>query len=203
MNSWTFLYPLLKSGHILAMAAWVGGTIAVVMLVAPGGRLPTMEAQSAALRVMRFVVNPALFITLALGTAVDEVARGILADNPLGAAREYGRSLAWGFAFEEASLARYRHTVPAISADNHARLEVLLQGSWTALLASAALGIWARLRQGLADPVALYTLALLAAIGLSNVWFEFGERHRLVLTPFLLLIAADFWIRQMAGKTQR
>lgn len=132
-----------------------------------------------------------------------QLARGILADNPLGAAREYGRSLAWGFAFEEASLARYRHTVPAISADNHARLEVLLQGSWTALLASAALGIWARLRQGLADPVALYTLALLSAIGLSNVWFEFGERHRLVLPPFLLLIAAGFWIRQMAGKTQR
>lgn len=132
-----------------------------------------------------------------------QLARGIVADNPLGAAREYARSLAWGFAFEEASLARYRHTVPAISADNHARLEVLLQGSWTALLASAALGIWARLRQGLADPVALYTLALLAAIGLSNVWFEFGERHRLILTPFLLLIAAGFWIRRLAEKTER
>ena len=93
MNSWTFLYPLLKSGHILAMAAWVGGTIAVVMLVAPGGRLPTMEAQSAALRVMRFVVNPALFITLALGTAVDEVARGILAAM-LGAGPASGDALA-------------------------------------------------------------------------------------------------------------
>ncbi|MCG3190477.1 MAG: hypothetical protein LKCHEGNO_03201 [Burkholderiaceae bacterium] len=81
MNSWTFLYPLLKSGHILAMAAWVGGTIAVVMLVAPGGRLPTMEAQSAALRVMRFVVNPALFITLALGTAVASITgRALMAD---------------------------------------------------------------------------------------------------------------------------
>jgi len=89
----TFLYPLLKSGHILAMAAWVGGTIAVVMLVAPGGRLPTMEAQSAALRVMRFVVNPALFITLALGTAVDEVARGILAAM-LGAGPASGDALA-------------------------------------------------------------------------------------------------------------
>lgn len=49
--------------------------------VAPGGRLPTMEAQSAALRVMRFVVNPALFITLALGTAVASITgRALMAD---------------------------------------------------------------------------------------------------------------------------
>lgn len=132
-----------------------------------------------------------------------ELARGILLSNPVGAAGEYARSMAWGFAFEEASLARYRHTVPAISADNHARLEVLLQGSWFALLASAALSTWARLRRGLSDPVALYTLALLAAIGLTNVWFEFGERHRLILTPFLLLLAAGFWTGWLGRKVQR
>jgi len=131
------------------------------------------------------------------------LARDILFDNPLGAAREYARSLAWGFAFEEASLARYRHTVPPISAENHARLEVLLQGSWTALLASATLATWARLRRGWSDPVALYTLALFAAIGLTNVWFEFGERHRLILTPFLLLIAAGGWIAWLTRKNQR
>jgi len=131
------------------------------------------------------------------------IARGILLDNPLGAAREYARSLAWGFAFEEASLARYRHTVPPISAENHARLEVLLQGTWTGLLASATLATWARLRRGCSDPVALYTLALFAAIGLTNIWFEFGERHRLILTPFLLLIAASGWTAWFARKNQR
>lgn len=132
-----------------------------------------------------------------------ELARGILLGNPVCAAGEYARSMARGFAFEEASLARYRHTVPAISADNHARLEVMLQGSWATLLASATLATWARLRRGLTDPVALYTLALLAAIGLTNVWFEFGERHRLILTPFLLLLAAGFWTGWLKRKAQR
>lgn len=66
----SLLYPLLKSAHLLAMATWVGGTLAVVMLLVRGGRLPTMEAQSAAVRVMRFAVNPALFATLAFGVAL-------------------------------------------------------------------------------------------------------------------------------------
>lgn len=131
------------------------------------------------------------------------LARGILLDNPVGALGEYLRSMALGFAFEEASLARYRHTTPPISAENHARLEVLLQGSWTALLGSAALATASRLRRGLSDPVALYTLALLAAIGLTNLWFEFGERHRLILTPFLLLLAAGFWTGWRNRKAQR
>jgi len=131
------------------------------------------------------------------------LARGILLDNPVGALGEYLRSMALGFAFEEASLARFRHTSPPISADNHARLEVLLQGSWTALLASAVVGTWQRLRRRIGDPVALYTLTLFAAIGLTNLWFEFGERHRLILTPFLLLIAAGFWTGRRSWKAQR
>ena len=132
-----------------------------------------------------------------------DLARSILAENPAGAAREYARSMAWGFAFEEAPLARYRHTVPAISAADHARLEVLLQGTWTALIAAAALATWARICRGLSDPLALYAFALLVAIGLTNVWFEFGERHRLILTPFLLLIVAAFLVRRPQRKPPR
>lgn len=137
------------------------------------------------------------------GAIMGELARERALAQPLAAASESLRSLATGFAYEEASLARFRHTVPPISAIDHDRLAPLLQGSWTLLLISALAAAWRGLRRGLADPVAIYALTFLVAIVASNVWFEFGERHRLALTPLLMLMAAGFWLRLFAGKPAR
>ncbi|MFN3944691.1 MAG: glycosyltransferase family 39 protein [Allosphingosinicella sp.] len=130
------------------------------------------------------------------------LAREVIRDNPIGFLGEALRSLVYGFAYEESPLARYRHTTPAISAADHARLAPLLQGAWAALLASAAAGAWRRFRERSVDPVLLYALVLLLSIGLTNIWFEFGERHRLILTPFLLLIAAGFWLGKRQARGQ-
>ena len=43
--------------------------------------------------------------------------------------------------------------------------------------------------------VFVMTAALVVSIAVINPWFEFGERHRLVLTPFLLLLGASWWCR--------
>jgi hypothetical protein len=123
-----------------------------------------------------------------------DLARRAIAADPLAFFREAGRIHALGFAFEEASLSRFRHTSPPISPADHARLAPILQGAWAALLASAAAGAGRAFRTRRVDPVILYAAMLLASIGAINFWFEFGERHRLGLTPFLLLIAAGFWL---------
>lgn len=115
---------------------------------------------------------------------------------PFEAAFQSLRSMAIGFAYEEASLARFRHTSPSISWQDHARLAPMLQGAWTMLLLSALRRVWQEVRRGLIEPVTLYTVALLVAIVGVNFWFEFGERHRLVLTPLLLLLACAFWTQR-------
>lgn len=114
--------------------------------------------------------------------------------DPIGFLSEALKSMAIGFAYEEAPLARFRHTTPPIGALEHSRLAVLLQGAYVALLLSAAAGAWRRFRQQTIEPLLLCTLALLVAIVTVNIWFEFGERHRLILTPFLLLLAAQYWL---------
>jgi 4-amino-4-deoxy-L-arabinose transferase-like glycosyltransferase len=115
--------------------------------------------------------------------------------NPWGALAEGVRSLALGFAYEEAPLARFRHTTPPIGALEHARLAPLLQGSWVLLLGSATGRCLWLARKGLSDPVVIWTCLLLLSVGVINIWFEFGERHRLMLTPLLLLLAAGWWLR--------
>lgn len=128
------------------------------------------------------------------GAVMGELARARILSEPVAFLREALHSMALGFAYEEASLARFRHTTPPISPADHAALAPLLQGAWAALLLSAAAGAVQRWRQRLADPVVLYALALLGAVVAVNLWFEFGERHRLLLTPFLLLLAAGCWL---------
>lgn len=123
-----------------------------------------------------------------------DLARQAIRDDPLGFLGETLRFMAYGFAYEEAPLARFRHTSPEISALDHARLAPVLQGAYLALLLSALAGAWRQFRARAVDPVLLYGFALLVAIGTINIWFEFGERHRLILTPLLLLIAAGFWL---------
>lgn len=122
------------------------------------------------------------------------LARQAILHDPFAFFGQALKSLALGFAYEEAPLARFRHTSPPISAIDHARLEGLLQGSYVAMLLSALGGAWRHFRQARVDAVIVYALVLLISIGATNIWFEFGERHRLIMTPFLLLIAAGFWL---------
>jgi hypothetical protein len=51
-------------------------------------------------------------------------------------------------------------------------------------------------------PAAL-VLASLVHIGLFNTWFQFGERHRHFMTPFLLLLAASFLVPAVQAMTFR
>lgn len=141
------------------------------------------------------------------GAIMNGLARARLLAEPFTALAEMARAMVLGFAYEEAPLARFRHTSPPIDALAHARLAPVLQGSWFALAASAAFAAWHGLGRGLgqgqgrglADVPAILALLLLLSILAVNPWFEFGERHRLVLTPFLLLMAAS----ALQGRTAR
>ena len=132
-----------------------------------------------------------------------QAARKIIMANPLAALEQMLRNLAYGFAFEEASLARFRHTSPPISGDDHARLAPVLQGSYTALLAATIAALWRGLRAGVTNAVTLYACALLLSILVINPWFEFGERHRLVLTPFFMVIAAGLFLPASRGNLRQ
>lgn len=120
-------------------------------------------------------------------------AREIIASDPFGALGRMLRNIAVGFAYEEASLARFRHTSPPIGETDHARLFPVLQGSYLALLVAALGGVWAIMRTRDHGLLVMVLLALLLSMALINPWFEFGERHRLILTPFYLLLAACWW----------
>lgn len=133
---------------------------------------------------------------------MSHAARDIIAANPMATVGKMITSLAYAFSYEEASLARFRHTSPAISALDHARLEPVLQGSYAALLATTVAGIWRELRSGIANPVTAYACALLLSILVINPWFELGERHRLVLTPFFMLIAAGLFLPACRRESQ-
>ena len=72
--------------------------------------------------------------------------------------------------------------VPAVLA----ALLPLTHGSQVAMLATGAASLWRRRM-----PVLVWLLlAVVAQLVLFGVWFEFGERHRELLTPFLLLAVA-------------
>lgn len=125
------------------------------------------------------------------GAIMGDLARARLLADPVPALTEMARATTLAFAYEEAPLARFRHTTPPIDALAHARLAPVLQGSWFVVAGCSAVAVWRGLGRGLADPLAVYALVLLLTILAINPWFEFGERHRLVLTPFLLVMAAS------------
>lgn len=86
------------------------------------------------------------------------------------------------------------HVAPAILA----ALLPLSQGAQVLMLSAGAAGLWSR-RQ----PVLTLLLAAgVTQIALFGVWFEFGERHRALLTPFLLL-AGVVWVREAMGRRDR
>lgn len=92
-------------------------------------------------------------------------------------------------------LVRLAAMYPPISAMLAAMLFPLSHGAHLLLLAGGAVASRARVTPALTT-VALLLLACMAQLVLFGMWFEFGERHREFLTPFLLLliaVAASAW----------
>jgi hypothetical protein len=66
-------------------------------------------------------------------------------------------------------------------------------------VAMAGIGLL-RLRQ---SPVSWLLWACVAQVMLFGVWFEFSERHRLFLTPFLLLTAAQLLVQSTRSRHEQ
>ena len=75
---------------------------------------------------------------------------------------------------------------PSVSPATLAALLPLVQGAHLLLLGFGAASLWRRQVPALV----LLVAAVVAQFMLFGVWFEFGERHRELLTPFLLLAVA-------------
>lgn len=82
---------------------------------------------------------------------------------------------------------RYLIMTPPISAAMGALLLPLSHGAHLLMLAGGALALRVRRSPGTAM-ITLLLAACFAQLALFGVWFEFGERHREFMTPFLLLL---------------
>jgi hypothetical protein len=133
---------------------------------------------------------------------MSKLANARIVEAPLGFLKETAHALALGFAYEEATLARYRHTTPPISLAARAELAPWLQFSWLALLAAALAALRTQIRLRRSDILTTMLLALFLSILAAGMWFEFGERHRYILTPVLLLIGGS-WLVRYHGRSRR
>lgn len=77
---------------------------------------------------------------------------------------------------------------PFLSDSNFLRFGPTLIELWA--VAMAGIGLYRLPRQ----PMTLLLWACVAQVLLFGIWFEFSERHRLFLTPFLLLVAAQLLV---------
>jgi hypothetical protein len=79
---------------------------------------------------------------------------------------------------------------PAVVLPQLAILRPLLEAYW---LAIAGAGLWAAFRlRAVARELKLLLAACLVQFAIFNLWFEFGERHRYLIVPFLILAASSF-----------
>jgi hypothetical protein len=137
------------------------------------------------------------------GPVMAQAALSWIAANPIDHLVVQARQVANVFAYEEAAVAAYRHVDPPISMATRGWLTAALQTGWLLLIAGAAAGArrlqaWPRL--GWVAPFVIITVASLLSV---NIWFEFAERHRYVLTPIFLLLAALWWTSRRNQSTQR
>jgi hypothetical protein len=121
-----------------------------------------------------------------------KAANARIVEVPIGFLTETFGALARAFAFEEATLARYRHTTPPITMADRMVWTAPLQFAWVTLLAGALAKLVGEIRAGSASLLTQICLVLFFAIVGVGMWFEFGERHRYILTPLLFLIAAPW-----------
>jgi hypothetical protein len=124
-----------------------------------------------------------------------------IVDNPVDFIRLTFFKLFRALGMEQFTLARLNQMTPTLDAATFAALFPLLQGSFIALLAAAALfsGRLPRLAHG--DRLLLILGACAVQILLFSLPFEFGERHRWFLMPFLFLVVAAGLIRPEAPAT--
>ncbi|MCW6529899.1 glycosyltransferase [Sphingomonas lycopersici] len=112
--------------------------------------------------------------------------------NPAGFVRLTLQKFFRAMAIAQAEVARLGDMRPAPSPRLAQSLFPVAQATHLLLIGTAALALWRRPR----GAVALLVAACLIQLALFNIWFEFGERHREFLTPFLLLLgcacAPDF-----------
>jgi hypothetical protein len=126
-----------------------------------------------------------------------------IAAHPFDHALVQGRQIANVFAYDAAAIQAYRHLDPPIGAVLRDALLAAFQLGWLLLLVGAAAGT-----RRLASLPALSWLAPLIAIFAAsllttNIWFEFAERHRYAMTPFLLLLAALWWTQRTGTRPRR
>lgn len=92
--------------------------------------------------------------------------------QPLDFLTQTARALIAGFGYEEATIARFRHTTPPIGSAMRAILTGPLQIAYLSLLVAAAIECWRRWRAANPDPLVPIGLAMLTGIGAVNMWFE-------------------------------
>ena len=128
----------------------------------------------------------------ALSAAMAREAAARIAGDPLGFLAGRAPIMARAMLFEDYDALRMTVFSPPVA---WARTMLAATQLAYACAAGFALAALAR-RPALARdgfPAAL-VLASLLHIGLFNLWFQFGERHRHFMTPFLLLLAASFLV---------
>jgi 4-amino-4-deoxy-L-arabinose transferase-like glycosyltransferase len=123
--------------------------------------------------------------------ALGEVAIDWIMANPLRYLTDRAGNLFFAFALDVHSPWRLATVNVPLRVSAYA-FTLIAQLSLIALWAAAAAAAWRRL-----DGPRTLLLALVAAciVGVLafNLWFEFGERHRVMLLPLLLLIATIGW----------
>lgn len=113
-----------------------------------------------------------------------------MADHPVDHARHLLAGIARVFGYDEAAIGVFRTATPPMAPALQAWATASSQWLWAIMLAAAALGV--RQQKHIAGLSWLIPLLLCLVAGMiaTNIWFEFAERHRYVLTPLIALLAA-------------
>lgn len=132
---------------------------------------------------------------LGCARAAGAMAREWIEANPLAFARLTLTKLVRACGVSQFGIVRLAAMSPVPPALLTALLFPFAQGAHLLLLGGSALAGWNR--GGRIPPVlTLLLAACLVQLALFGVWFEFGERHREFVTPFLLLLVACAFARQ-------
>ena len=116
-----------------------------------------------------------------------KMAQAWIAEHPLGFLQLNATKFFRAVGIGQFGPYRYLIMTPPISAATGALLLPLSHGAHLLMLTGGALALRVRRSPGIAL-IILLVAACFAQLALFGVWFEFGERHREFLTPFLLLL---------------